>query len=387
MKYIKPLLILSLISTSLCADIIPDESDWTRLKSSPTRTLFPTQGSNTQTIAFFGRFSHRFRLYANFIDHYGNEKSFALQLEYDNSSRVYCKYYQGAPLNGEGGTYETYGLLYIPMRRNEPQYWSLHLSTPRHDRGMLTATVSTINDTGQLVLEGSSSMSFFTETYFGDGSWKSFALAGESGYTNMHATWVHPAISGFHGKARHFERTATALTANLPTFSDGTLDTLSDENTLKSRTYYSYLTAAERVTADPIFATLQSDIAAEKLSRIATEWTSDGRSYRYGARTSYNTEANAAPLKITTDDTQLLHDLLQNPIFTQLGQWQFKDTTNGYTWEFDSGTGILENTSTGHSWKYSKNAAGQWYQETNELGWAFDENTQTWSQVVTEASE
>ena len=119
---------------------------------------------------------------------------------------------------------------------------------------------------------------------------------------------------------------------------------------------------------------------------VPVEWTANSRDYAHHNDITYDTLENTAPLKITTAETQLLHDLAQNPNFTQTGRWQFKDITNNHTWEFNPSTGTWHNIASGYSWKYSKNAAGQWYQETVESAWVFDENTQNWNQVLTESS-
>lgn len=115
------------------------------------------------------------------------------------------------------------------------------------------------------------------------------------------------------------------------------------------------------------------------------EWTANSRNYAHHNRIEYNTTENTAPLKITTADTQLLHDLTQNPNFTQVGKWQWKDITNNHTWQFNPSSGEWSNIATGHTWKYSKNEAVAWYQETIENSWIFDENSQSWAQTMTES--
>lgn len=117
-------------------------------------------------------------------------------------------------------------------------------------------------------------------------------------------------------------------------------------------------------------------------------WTNNGRSNEFGLSIPYDTDEGTAPLKVTTTDpnTQLLSNLLYNPVFTSLGDWQLIDSTNGHTWSFEDETGIWTNSTTGHQIQYSSPSALCWHDATSNISWEYDENTQTWSQVIEQSA-
>lgn len=118
------------------------------------------------------------------------------------------------------------------------------------------------------------------------------------------------------------------------------------------------------------------------------EWSNNGRENLFSLDTAYDIGNNTAPLKTTTTSpsTQLLSNLVFNPIYTSIGDWQFTDSTNGHTWVYEDATGVWQNSTTGAQWHYSNPNVREWQCSTSNTRWKYDENTKTWVQITEESS-
>lgn len=264
MRTIKLLLAACLMATSVGANIIPNTADWVDMKagrSTTGRTLFTSQGQTAQTIEFYGKLSYNFRLYLNYIDYDGIERSCAVQLDpHKSQPRTLARFFEDAPLSGGGGRYITSANILTPFREHEEQYWRFRLDASNPQHIIVHINTGIIDNSGTFVKEGRDSHLFaYAKGYIK--SWKSFELiAPTGGRIERSITWIHPGVSYIPGKERHAAKVIADMTANASSLTTQECEQLSDLGVLKNRTYYNYLTDNQKAAVDSALATLHARI-------------------------------------------------------------------------------------------------------------------------------